>query len=403
MSQPPEHPGNPADPYGGNQNPPGYGTPPPPPPGYGTPPPPPPGYGTPPPPPPGYGTPPPPGYGGQPPAAGPPPGYGAPPPPPPSYGAPPPPPPGYGAPPPSYGAPPPSYGAPPPSYGAPPPGYGAPPPGYGAPPPGYGAPPPGYPPQPGYGGQPIKPAFSVGDAFSWAWNTFTKNAAALIVPTLVYAVLFAVASGVSVLGQNMGTTTTTSDGSNYHVSTNLGGGALAVAGLGYLLSYAVGAFAQAAFLSGCLDAADGRPVSIGSFFKPRNLGMAFLAALLVGVLTTIGYAACFLPGLVVGFFTQFTILFVVDRSQSAIKGFASSFSTVGSNFLNALLVWLIGILIILAGVAACGIGLLVASPVLALFLTYAYRKLSGGEVAALQQPGYQPGPPPGMPSGPQTA
>ncbi|MCT9042767.1 hypothetical protein LDH26_13990, partial [Mycobacterium tuberculosis] len=39
MSQPPEHPGNPADPQGGNQGagsypPPGYGAPPPPP-GYG--------------------------------------------------------------------------------------------------------------------------------------------------------------------------------------------------------------------------------------------------------------------------------------------------------------------------------------------------------------------------------
>ncbi|UDS56994.1 hypothetical protein LDH12_13625, partial [Mycobacterium tuberculosis] len=42
MSQPPEHPGNPADPQGGNQGagsypPPGYGAPPPPP-GYGPPP-----------------------------------------------------------------------------------------------------------------------------------------------------------------------------------------------------------------------------------------------------------------------------------------------------------------------------------------------------------------------------
>ncbi|MDT5148139.1 MAG: hypothetical protein QOC58_2784, partial [Mycobacterium sp.] len=36
MSQPPEYPGTPADPYGGNQNPPSY----PPPPGYGAPPPP---------------------------------------------------------------------------------------------------------------------------------------------------------------------------------------------------------------------------------------------------------------------------------------------------------------------------------------------------------------------------
>ena len=115
MSQPPEYPGNPADPWGGNQGAPGY-PPPPAPPGYGTPPPPP-GYGAPPPaarirpaarlrraptarlrharPPPGYG----PGPGGH--AA---PGYGTPPPPP-GYGPPAsapagyPPPAGYGGPP----------------------------------------------------------------------------------------------------------------------------------------------------------------------------------------------------------------------------------------------------------------------------------------------------------------
>jgi uncharacterized membrane protein len=317
MSQPPEYPGNPADPHGGNQNPPGY--------------------------------------------------------------------------------PPPSYGTPPP-----PPGYGAPPP----PPPGYGAPPPGYPPQPGYGGPPggsPQPQFSIGDAFSWAWNTFSKNVAAFIVPTLVYGVLIFAASGVTLLGQNMGTTTTSSDGSNYSVSTNLGAAGLTVVALGYLLSFLVGAFAQAAFLSGCLDAADGRPVSIGSFFKPRNLGMAFLAALLVDVLTAVGFSACFLPGIIVGIFTQFTILFVIDRSQSAIKGFTSSFSTVGSNFVNALLVWLINLLVFIAGAVACGVGLLVAAPVAALFLTYAYRKFSGGQVVALEQPGYQPGPPPGIPPGPHTA
>jgi uncharacterized membrane protein len=292
--------------------------------------------------------------------------------------------------PPGY-SPPPPYAAP--SYGAPPP----PPPGYG-PPPGN-APWAGYPPQPGYGGPPT-PQFSVGAAFSWAWNAFTKNAAALIVPTLVYGLLFAAASTLNFVGQNMTTHTTTFDASDYDFSTNLSPTGTAIVGLGYVVSLIVTAYAQAAFLSGCLDIADGRPVSIGSFFKPRNLGMAFLAAFLVSIVTSIGYAACFLPGVVVGIFTQFIILFVVDRSQNAIKGFSSGFSLVGSNFANALLVWLASMAAIFVGALACGVGLLVAAPLVALILTYAYRKLSGGQVVGLQQPGYQPGPPAGPPSGP---
>ena len=150
MSQPPEYPGNPADPQHGSQTlratrhhpdrpvmahrrhrlPGG----------------------------PGYGAPPPgPGYGRH---ASPPPGPGG-------YGPPPGPPPGEG---------------PPPSYGAPPP----------PPPSGYGAPPAGYPPQPSYGAPPGGPGgpaqFNVGEAVSWAWNKFTKNALALIVPLLLYIV-----------------------------------------------------------------------------------------------------------------------------------------------------------------------------------------------------------------------
>ncbi|MEO7993148.1 MAG: zinc ribbon domain-containing protein [bacterium] len=87
-----------------------------------------------------------------PPSMAPPPGnYGAPPPPmasaPPSMA---PPPGNYGAPPPPPQQAPPNYGAPPPVAG-PPPNYGAPPSGPGAPPPNYGAPPP---PQGGYNAPP---------------------------------------------------------------------------------------------------------------------------------------------------------------------------------------------------------------------------------------------------------
>jgi uncharacterized membrane protein len=277
------------------------------------------------------------------------------------------------------------------------------PPGYSPPPP-YAAPSYGAPPYaaPGYGGPPTA-QFSVGAAFSWAWNAFTKNAAALIVPTLVYGLLFAAASTLNFVGQNMTTNTTPFDASDYDFSTNLSPTGMAIVGLGYVVSLIVTAYAQAAFLSGCLDIADGRPVSIGSFFKPRNLGMAFLAAFLVSIVTSIGYAACFLPGVVVGIFTQFIILFVVDRSQSAIKGFSSGFSLVGSNFANALLVWLASMAAIFVGALACGVGLLVAAPLVALILTYAYRKLSGGQVVSAEQPSYQPGPPAGPPPGPLPA
>jgi uncharacterized membrane protein len=337
MSQPPEYPGTPNAPHGGGQNPPGY------------------------PPPPGYGAPPPPQA----------PGYGAPP--------------GGGYNPPGQSGPPPGYSTPPPP---PPPG-------------GYGAPQGGYPPQPGYGapgGQPGQPGqpFSIGDAFSWAWGKFTQNASTLVIASIIYGVLFGIAYAITLLGGGLGGTTTTTNSDGYTTtSTNISAGGLAAMIVGYILLYAIGIFAQAAFLSGVLDIADGRPVSIGSFFRPRSLGQVILASIIVGILTSIGSFLCVIPGLIVGIFAQFTIPFIIDRSQNAIEGLKSSFSTVSSNFVNALLAWIVGVAVLFVGFVACGVGALVGGPVAALILIYAYRTLSGGQVVPLEQRGQQAGPPPG--------
>ncbi|OBG25216.1 hypothetical protein [Mycobacterium sp. 852002-51057_SCH5723018] len=290
---------------------------------------------------------------------------------------------------------PPGY-PPPPSYGAPPPQQG---PGYGPPPGGYNQPGPSGP-QSGYGapsGQP-GPQFSIGDAFSWSWNKFTQNAMPLIVATLVYGVLLGIAYAVTLLGGGLGGNTTTTNSDGYTTTTtDIGAGGLAAMIAGYILLYAIGIFAQSAFLSGVLEIADGRQVSIGSFFKPRNLGQVILASIIIGILTTIGSFLCIIPGLIVGIFAQFAIPFVIDRSQGAIDALKSSFSTVSSNFVNALLVWLVGVATVTIGLLACGVGVLVGGPVASLILVYGYRKLSGGQVVPLERPGggYQGGPPPG--------
>ena len=68
------------------------------------------------------------------------------------------------------------------------------------------------------------------------------------------------------------------------------------------------------------------------------------------------------------------------RMDGAIK---ASIDIVKANFVPALLTWLITLVIVGVGALLCGIGLLVAAPVAALFLVHAYRKLTGGQVAPL--------------------
>ena len=318
--------------------------------------------------------------------------------------------PGYGAPPPGPG-----YGrhaSPSPGPG----GYGPPPapPGRrpaavlrhaattarGPPPSGYGAPPPGYPPQPGYGAPPGGPApaqFNIGEAVSWAWNKFTNNAVALIVPLLIYIVVigvFAVIAGVlpAVLGQSTSTTYTDAYGNTTSgTAITLGAASYAVMAIGYILLFIAAIFMAAAILTGCLDIADGKPVSIGSFFKPRNLGPVFLTAVLIGLGTAIG-SLCIVGGIIFGFIAQFAIAFVIDRSLSPIDSIKASYATVKSNIGGALMSFLVQYAIIIVGELLCGVGLLVAMPVALLIQVYTYRKLSGGQVVPVEQPGYPAGP-----------
>jgi len=336
-----------------------------------------PNYGTP-PPPPGYDTPAPGGYEPSPSS------YGAPPPPP-GYSAPPPPP-GYGTPPPAPG-----YGATAPS----PSGYGAPPP-----PPGYAQPPAGYAQYPGTG----VPFFSAGDAFNWAWNKFTKNAAALIVSMLIYGValfflglvlwLIATTIGLAAIFGDVATTTSTTGGYTDPSSAS-DSATVAAAGIGWFGTIVVTAllafvflvaaiYVQAAFVSGSLDIADGRPVDIGSFLRPpRNFVSVIIAALLVGIGIVVGSVLCVLPGLIFAFFAAYTIPYVIDRSLSPVDALKASFSTIKQHFGSALLAYLVVLAVQLVGYFVVCVGGFISIPVSLLILTYTFRRLSGGQLAPI--------------------
>ncbi len=337
----------------------------------------------PPPPPGGYppsgqgGYPPPPGQGGYPPQ-----GQGGYPPPPGQGGYPPPP--GQGGyPPPQQGG----YPPPPPPSGYPPPPHqgGYPPaPQQG----GYQQAPGGYPPAgpPGYGGaQP----YSVGEAFSWAWNKFTKNAAPLIIATLVYGLIIVVLQVIVNLLQaavSPGVSDYSSSGSGFSYSwstTSMGLGGILISIVGWFVLLIVGAAIQSGYISGVLDIANGQQVSVGSFFRPRNIGQVIIAGLIVGVITTIGFFLCIIPGVIASIMLVFTIVALLDRNLSPVDAVKTSFELSKANFGNVFVTWLAMVATAFVGALLCGVGLLVAVPVAALILVYAWRRLSGGQVAPL--------------------
>jgi uncharacterized membrane protein len=238
----------------------------------------------------------------------------------------------------------------------------------------------------------------VGAAFTWAWNKFTKNVGPLLVPAVVYALVMAVLGIVIYFGAIallVGSATVDTATSTYDPYTGAysSGSDVGFAGVGFfgffatiavggLLFAVLGAAIQSAYLGGILDIADGKPVEIGTFFKPRNFVNVLLAGLLVGLAAGIG-SFCIVGSIVVGYFAFYTSIILVDRGIGAIDGIKASFEIAKNNFVPTILTYLCMVGILLVGELACGIGIVVALPVAQLFLAYAYRRITGGQVAPL--------------------
>jgi hypothetical protein len=292
-----------------------------------------------------------------PPGQQPPPGYGGPPD---GYGQQPPPPPGYGQQPP-----PPGYGQPPP-----PPGYGQqPPPGYGQPPPGYGGAYPGG----AYGEGGFAPQLSVGAAISYGWEKFKANWGVWVGISLI-AVIISVVVQLPFGGFDGGFGTGDMD-------SGFGAGSLILSMIGLVVSFVVGALIQAAFVRGALHELNGNKPNFGAFFQFGNIAQVFVASLIVGAITSIGYLLCVIPGVIVMFLTWYTLTFVLDQNQDATTAIKSSFNLTSQNVGPLLLLALACVGLNIVGALLCLIGLLVSGPVTLIAATYAYRFLVNGPIS----------------------
>lgn len=274
-------------------------------------------------------------------------------------------------------SPPPSDGptAPPPPGDAP--GYGGsayppPPPGGGYPPPppggggDYGGYPPPPPSDPGYAAP-----FSPTDAIAYGWQRFMANAGQWIIAGLAIfavSVIFGLMSFIAQPSLDAGET-------NPFAGFSLG--SLAVNLASTIVSYIVTAF----IYRGALDETEGRRFSLGDTIARVPVGPVIITSLLISIGLTIGLVLCILPGIIFAFLTYFALLFVVDQGQSPIDAITSSIKLVSANLGQALLLALLCFVIVLVGFCLCGLGLLVAYPVVSIATAYAYKKFQNQPVA----------------------
>ena len=106
-----------------------------------------------------------------------------------------------------------------------------------------------------------------------------------------------------------------------------------------------------------------------------------IASVLVGIIVGIGSALCVLPGLIAALFLYFTTVAVVDPELVGNRGSVRQLQS-GQRRTSARRSWC-GCWRSSSSPSArsSGVGLLVAVPVAALLVAYAWRKLTGGYVA----------------------
>ncbi|MEO5663530.1 MAG: hypothetical protein ABIR39_09615 [Nocardioides sp.] len=117
-------------------------------------------------------------------------------------------------------------------------------------------------------------------------------------------------------------------------------------------------------------------------FQGIDFVQVVIASLILAVATIVGIVLCVLPGLAVMFLTAFTLHFIIDKQLPAIEAIKASISFVMANAGTLIVFFLACLAAYVVGALLCGVGLLVAIPVVVIAQAYAYRTLRSEQVVA---------------------
>lgn len=210
-------------------------------------------------------------------------------------------------------------------------------------------------------------AFTIGEAFSFGWQTFKKNAWFLIGIILLLAVL------QLLMGRN--------DES--------------LSGLLFWIIILVVQFVVSIGITKItLKLYDGDSVSWRDLYASYRLLWRFVAvSFLYGLMVAVGFVFLIIPGIILGIIFQFAMYLVVDKNMGVFESFRKSAELTRGFRWDLLLFNITVIGLNILGVMLLVIGLIVTLPVTWLAIAYVYRKLeSRGMTSTQPQPATTPTP-----------
>ncbi len=234
-----------------------------------------------------------------------------------------------------------------------------------------------------FGGPADGTPYRATEAISYGWRKFKAGPSTLLVPMIVVLVvlvvvglIFAFVAGGGFFGTkscetgNIGGQATVDCGQSFWRQ-------LLGAGLGAGLISLVAQIMLAGIYRGALRVIDGEGFSLGELFEGYNKMQVVFAAIFIALATAIATVLCYLPGVLIAFFTSYTLFFIVDQQLEAAEAIQASVKMVWHNFGHALLFLILAAICVAIGFIVLIVGLLVAVPVVVFGAAYTYRRLEG--------------------------
>lgn len=123
----------------------------------------------------------------------------------------------------------------------------------------------------------------------------------------------------------------------------------------------------------------GQQIQMGDLFLGFTVALAplVIATVLVGALVTVGFVLCILPGIYLAVGYMFVMPLIIDKKMDFWPAMEVSRQVVQKQWWSMFLFALVMVLIACAGALLCGVGLVIAGPLIIAAMTYVYEDIFG--------------------------
>lgn len=135
----------------------------------------------------------------------------------------------------------------------------------------------------------------------------------------------------------------------------------------------------------------GEPAKFEDLFAGfKNFLPNFIAGIVYGFALGLGFLFCCIPGILLGGLLMFVFPLINDKKLQPMEAFSESVRLLKDQLGMATVYFFLSWLFAIAGIIACGVGILVTYPIMLIAPVLAYHKIVGGATGIFTGPGQYP-------------